>query len=275
MEIDSYYFSLGNVLYTVQFFLSSGSLLEPPVSGPRRWPRFTMTTDGHCAMGAFHHTTQTVLFSDQTPAVHFLGPRKLEQHLQFAGSFFSAGTADSTSCLSLHYCDELCTPVIHRAGSLESREWRPIKCGHLWHQHQSISCSFALPSSNTVRCFLLAAAVEQQRTVWWRIDSYKASCTEGSNTEPGNKLGTADAVWANTAILMTPQFCPPALWQLSVHSTRVWTSILLKSCHSPLQQTMYCCIYNNIEWMLQGVPYYWGNSTNHRTTSTTVPSDMF
>jgi len=33
--------------------------------------------------------------------------------------------------------------------------------------------------------------------------------------------------------------------------------------------------YNNIEWMLQGVPYYWGNSTNHRTTSTTVPGDMF
>jgi len=33
MEIDSNYFSFGNVLYTVQHFLSSGPLLEPPVSG--------------------------------------------------------------------------------------------------------------------------------------------------------------------------------------------------------------------------------------------------
>jgi len=33
MEIDSYYYLFGNMLYTVQLFLSSGPLLEPPVSG--------------------------------------------------------------------------------------------------------------------------------------------------------------------------------------------------------------------------------------------------
>ena len=76
---------------------------------------------------------QIVLFSDQTPAVHFVGPLKPEQYLQFAGGFFGAGTADSSSCHSLHQCDELCKPIIHRAGSLESREWQHIKSGHLWH----------------------------------------------------------------------------------------------------------------------------------------------
>lgn len=44
-------------------------------------------------MGAFHHNPQTVLFRDQNPAVHFVGPHKPEQHLHFAGGFFSAGTA--------------------------------------------------------------------------------------------------------------------------------------------------------------------------------------
>ena len=76
---------------------------------------------------------QIVLFSDQTPAVHFVGPLKPEHYLQFAGGFFSAGTADSTSYHSLHQCDELCKPVIHRAGSLESREYQHMKSGHLRH----------------------------------------------------------------------------------------------------------------------------------------------
>jgi len=95
-----------------------------------------------------------------------VGSRKLEQHLQFAGSFFSAGTEDSTRCHSLHHCDELCTSVIHRAGSLDSTEWQNIKSGYLWHQHQLTSYSFALPSSNIARCILPAGAVvEQQHTV--------------------------------------------------------------------------------------------------------------
>jgi len=48
-----------------------------------------------------------VLFSDQTPAIYLLGSCKPEQHLQFEGSFFSAGTEESTRCYSLHQCDEL------------------------------------------------------------------------------------------------------------------------------------------------------------------------